>query len=381
MGLSLGSIGQFALNAANPTLAVIAEHQRAAQEARQQALAQQILQIKLQREGDEQAARTRYYNAGADQRETEPVQYKQDASGQWYALPSRQGPGSGARVGGDGASPGAPPVSFNPMVKGSTTQYDANAGGRAGDMVERASSMLAPSAQGVPVAASPSQSPRGIMIGQPTGIIGPTKAAPGPRPASAVVNGRTVLGRVNQSGVWSPDTTAQGDTVYGRTPANVRGGTPDAQLNHTINNVRAQIAETQQQLNAAKKAAAAANGILATPEQKAAAASSNAQAITLQQRLDSLSKVHDVLNARQQAGIELTPLPGRAPAPRARGASGLPPEDVAAMQAEFDDASRSLQTILNAPTATPADKAQARQLYDQQQRAVADKYGQRVRQP
>jgi hypothetical protein len=45
-----------------------------------------------------------------------------------------------------------------------------------------------------------------------------------------------------------------------------------------------------------------------------------------------------------------------------------------AMQTEFDEASRNLQSVINSPNASDADKAMARQLYDRAQQHIAKKY-------
>jgi hypothetical protein len=64
-------------------------------------------------------------------------------------------------------------------------------------------------------------------------------------------------------------------------------------------------------------------------------------------------------------------------APTSPGASSYsqPADQSKAMQAEFDDASSHLQSILDNPGAPEAVKQQARAAYNRQQAFIAKKYG------
>ena len=153
----------------------------------------------------------------------------------------------------------------------------------------------------------------------------------------------------------------------------IRGaGTTDAELNHTINNVRAQIGETERERNALDKTIQTGTALLATPEAKQAALGAALRKQQLQQRLDSLNFVHDqLINQQQRTGgyvVPVRPAPAPTPSPYQ-----LTPDQSSAMGSEFDAASQDLQTLLHS-NAPPEVKAQARALYDAHQRQVARKY-------
>ena len=157
--------------------------------------------------------------------------------------------------------------------------------------------------------------------------------------------------------------------------ASIRGaGTTDAELNHTINQVAAQIGETERERNALDKTIQTGTALLATPEAKQAALGAALRKQQLQQRLDSLNFVHDRLIEHQQrtGGYAVPVMPAPAPTPTPSPYQ-LTPDQASAMGSEFDAASQDLQTLLHS-NAPPEVKTQARALYDAHQRQVARKY-------
>lgn len=214
------------------------------------------------------------------------------------------------------------------------------------------------------------------LLGIATGVHAPPPRQPAPRSATGMVGGHAVLGTVAPSGLFSPDTTATGDTVFavpraGRTGGSRSASDPrDVQLNHTINNVRAQLAEAERQAHALDRTIQTGTGVLATDEAKKAAAVARLVQQKLQARADSLRAVHDQLIERQQSRLG-----GVVDAAPGRGAANLlTPQQNTSMQSEFDAASRDLQTLLSS-NAPPEVKAEARRLYDAHQAEVARKYG------
>lgn len=432
VGDAASDLGQNFMYAA-PYLYAIQRQRDADQQRKQMAIAQIA----------ETNARQRYYDAGADARGDVPVEYKQDENGNYVALPRRAGRSSIGTPSTGGPSdftvrpltPGnftPPPLTLNPQTdapaapKPSTPfKVDLDANGMPTTPAGTSSPTTAGALQGTQPApqtgAEGSQgrsSPTRPVAPVATGVRGPAKMG---QKVTGIVNGRSVVGTISPSGVFTPDTTAQGDTVFAasRTPAqrqtrgvvdgkavvgtvgpnnvfsadttaqgdtlyappSARGAGSDADLNHTINNVRAQIAQTQTQLSLATKQATSASDRFATPQQRTAGAAAAVAATKLKQRLDSLTAVHDNLIARQQGAIGTPPNGTNAPAaPSGTGntsaggsAYRLTPDLQTQMQAEFDEASSNLQAILN--SGAPAQvKSRARNLYNQQQVSIAQKY-------
>lgn len=151
-------------------------------------------------------------------------------------------------------------------------------------------------------------------------------------------------------------------------------GTLDTELNHTINNVRAQIGETERERNALDKTIQAGTALLATPDAKQAGLAAALRKQQLQQRLDSLNFVHDrLIQQQQRTGGFAVPVSPTQPTAPTNSPYRLTPDQSSAMGNEFDAASQDLQTLLNS-NAPPNVKAQARALYDTHQRQVARKY-------
>jgi hypothetical protein len=335
------------------TLAAKAQAQAQGEAQRRQEL---LAMLAMQRQEREAAARealagaqTDYYRHRSAAAQRVPVTYKVGDQNEYYALPTSIVPSDlAATAAQNGPSP-SPIDDHTPIPS---------------PMLERLRDSRG----------------AGISTGVPTGVHAPPQRQPVPRSATGMVHGRAVVGTVSPSGAFTPDTTASGDTIFAVPRAGRSGGSANdplaTQLNHTINNVRAQLADTERQMGGLQRTIQAGTGPLATDDARKAAAAAQALRQKLQARADSLRAVHDQLIQRQQERIGGI-VSGHHPS-AGRATSSIPyalaPNQTAAMQSEFDAASQDLQTLLNS-NAPPEIKARARALYDAHQRDVARKYG------
>lgn len=372
------NLAQLAGDAVAPTADVVAANNYA-QTAQADKLRQQKIQdVMMKRQADQdtraadvatQRIKTMQSQAAAadalaGQRNTDPVYTKPGADGQYYQFPRRipRGTVSAGSLDAGGPAASADPDAFavKPWSLTDSAAPMPNSGQQGGG---------APKPPTAPVGQGPTPPQGPTLAGRPTGVFAPAKPPAAPRATTATINGRQVLGRVDAQGMFSPDTTAQGDTVYGRPPT---GAGANVAANQTLVNIRGQIAQTQSQLRSAQSQARAANDPLAPASARQQAVGAAMHAKVLQQRLDSLTAVHDRLSAQQQAGVPPIGQPATAPASPPGDTPGAP-DRTRQMQGEFDDASHDLTAVLNS-NAPDTIKQRARELYDQHQVAIAQKY-------